>query len=104
MPGGEKTSLQLLTQDGMKCLSEPYKDWAPEPFSNLPGPAMPFGGGAGSSPPPMIRFGFIMGGMDSIFENAMANVMPEKMGRSDKLMKTKVILRLLSRWLSWLTM
>lgn len=95
MPGGEKTSLALLNEDGMKCLSKPYKDWAPEPFSNLPGPAMPFGG-SGSSPAPMIRFGFIMGGMDSILENAMANVRPEMVGRSDKLMKTKVNSTLLS--------
>lgn len=96
MPGGTKTSLPLLNGDGMKCLAEPYKDWAPEPFSNIPGPAMPFGPSTEVSPPPMIRFGFILGGMDSIFENALSQTMPEMIGRSDKLMKTKVISPLLS--------
>jgi hypothetical protein len=90
MPGGGKTTLPLLNGDGMKCLAEPYKDWAPEPYSKLPGPATPFGGSTGDSPPPMIRFSFIMGGMDSIMENALSQTMPEMISRSHKLMKTKV--------------
>ncbi|KUJ08973.1 uncharacterized protein LY89DRAFT_676349 [Mollisia scopiformis] len=90
MPGGEKTSLPLFPQEGMKFLAQPYKDWAPEPFSKMPGPSTPFGGQMETSPPPMIRIMHIMSGLDSIMEDAFSLTPPETVGRSFKLMKTKI--------------
>ncbi|CZR53600.1 uncharacterized protein PAC_03480 [Phialocephala subalpina] len=90
MPGGEKTSLPLFPGEGMRWLAEPYKDWAPEPFSKLPGPAEPFGSQTAVSPPPMIRMMYIMSGLDNILEDAFSQTPPAMLERSFKVMRTKI--------------
>lgn len=92
MPGGEKTSLPLFPGEGMRWLAEPYKDWAPEPFSKLPGPAEPFGSQTAVSPPPMIRMMYIMSGLDNILEDAFSQTPPAMLERSFSVMRTKVSL------------
>lgn len=90
MPGGVKTSLAVFTSEGMQFSAQPYKDWAPEPYSKLPGPAGPFGAQTEISPPPMIRFMHVISGLDSIFEDAFSQTPPLMLERSFKLMRTKV--------------
>ncbi|KAE8447341.1 hypothetical protein EG329_010899 [Mollisiaceae sp. DMI_Dod_QoI] len=90
MPGGEKTSLSVLPPEGMQLLSKPYKEWAPEPYSTMPGPAGPFGAQTKESPPPLIRIMHILSGLDDIFENAFSQTPPPMLERSFMVMKTKI--------------
>jgi len=102
-PGNKKTSLPLFPKEEMKNISEKYAAWAPEPWRSLPGPAGPFGATTMESPAPMIRIMHVVSGLDEIFEDAMKHVMSGKkgvdikmLGRSFKIMKSKVCVKTLS--------
>jgi hypothetical protein len=90
MPGNNKTELPLFPPTDMAFFSQPYKDWAPEPYSQLPGPQAPFGASIKVSPPAVIRIMHVMSGLDDIFDMALSNTQPSSMERSFKVMKTKV--------------
>jgi hypothetical protein len=93
MPGNNKTELPVFPDTEMPFFSQPYKDWAPEPYSQLPGPQGPFGASTGVSPPAVIRIMHVMSGLDDIFEMALSNTQPPSLERSFKVMKTKVCSR-----------
>lgn len=90
MPGNNKTELPVFPHTEMPFFSQPYKDWAPEPYSQLPGPQGPFGASTDVSPPAVIRIMHVMSGLDDIFEMALSNTQPPSLERSFKVMKTKV--------------
>jgi hypothetical protein len=93
MPGNNKTELPVFPHTEMPFFSQPYKDWAPEPYSQLPGPQGPFGASTDASPPAVIRIMHVMSGLDDIFEMALSNTQPPSIERSFKVMKTKVCSR-----------
>jgi hypothetical protein len=82
MPGNNKTELPLFPEEDQRYFSQPYKDWAPEPYASLPGPPGPFGAGTSVSPPPIIRIMFSMSGLDDIFTVALEQKKPKTMETS----------------------
>ncbi|OZJ06593.1 hypothetical protein BZG36_00644 [Bifiguratus adelaidae] len=87
MPGDLKTELPLFPQEGMKYFSQKYAEWAPEPFSQLPGPQGPFGSLANVSSPPVVRIMHIMSGLDDLLNLRMSEHTVE---RSFKCVKSKI--------------
>jgi hypothetical protein len=95
MPGNVKSELPLFPPTEMEHLAKPYSEWAPEPFSKVPGPQGMFGG-TKVSPPPIIRIMHVMSELEDIFEEAFSHVtlgdkkMPDMLERSAKVVRTKV--------------
>lgn len=91
-PGNKDAGLPLWPKEEMGNFSKKYKDWAPSPWAELPQPAGPFGLGPipGDSPPAVIRMMHILSGLEDIVAMATA----EDLGRSEKLLKTKVCAQL----------
>ena len=97
MPGNVKTELPLFPQTEMAHFVEPYNKWAPEPFSQLPGPRAPGGGEifGKESNSPVMRIRLIMIGIENMFEEAFGYVLsgekgPDMIEKSFKFTKTKV--------------
>jgi hypothetical protein len=90
MPGNNKTELTLFPEEDQRYFSQPYKDWAPEPYASLPEPPGPFGASTSVSPPPIIRIMFSMSRLDDIFTMALEQKKLKTVERSFKMVKSKV--------------
>lgn len=91
MPGGNRTELPVFPRSEMAILTQKYEDWAPEPFNKLPGPQGVFGPSSAVSPPPLVRWMHLLGGLDDIVAMAFGSrTPPTTVERSFKLVKTKV--------------
>ncbi|TVY24854.1 hypothetical protein LHYA1_G007228 [Lachnellula hyalina] len=83
---GKKTELPLWPAEEMQYFSKKYSEWAPKPYSELPGPAAgPFGAMGGESPPPIFRVTLAMTSMgdmfSKLFQFAGQNLSPEEVAR-----------------------
>jgi len=91
LPGGEKSLLPLLPKEELVHLSTKYSEWAPEPYSQLPGPQTAFGNVGVESPAPMIRMMHLVSGLDNILNAALKPTPhPDKIERSGLLLQYKV--------------
>lgn len=91
MPGGEKSSLPLFPKDEMMHLNTKYSEWAPEPYSKLPGVQTVLGPSGDMSPAPVARLMHLVAGLDNILGVALKAVpQPHRIERSAQLMQHKV--------------
>lgn len=87
LASGSLSSLQPFPAPEIVRLAQPYADWAPKPYSELPPQIALMGETEGQSPPAMFRISHVISGMHGIFTG---KYVANDVERSFRVVKAKV--------------